>query len=585
MNNLTLVTSYSECLSKSILLGEKIIFQSPDVILLMNGSFKGKYVYDETPECFITIIGSAFYREEFSINRAAVSSKSDLQRIWNLFKEKNYCGNILSGFFNIIFFDKIKKKTSIISSHFGIRPIFYSVFKNSLVISTSPNGIIKTNLIKPTINKSSVLQFLAFNYTINEDTFYQKVSSLEAGSSLVFQNSELEVKRYFDSGELIKKPLFSYKDSKKIIFNELKEILNKYQKSVQGFSISLTGGWDGRLILALLKDNNKISNTYSHGKEDDGDVLIPVAISKRTNVVHKPYIINASFYENEFVNFAKQTIENTSGMRSIARSHYLYSVGNELKINQNVITGICGSNLMKGGAMSIGPVWNNQINILIFEPDFEKVKKHLLGFLNSKIFEIIDVNNDDIDVFLSIVEKIHNEYHKDGEIAKRVYRFLLNIVERKYFGNEILSYAHLGENFAPFIDIEFVEMLCKTPYFGAYMKMSGGNIFVNWRNSLLYAYMINLSNPLLGKIVSDKGVSLYDLSKVYRWPWVIKQQYLKRSRPKLASKYDVESGINYLLIQDGKNSILKSKENNIKSIDNKELKYNVISYLLWLETI
>ncbi len=583
MNNITLITSFSDILKTNFTLGDKIIFQSTEIILLMNGSYQGKYVFDDTPEYFITIIGSAFFREEFSINREAVSSQNHLKKYLDLYRNINDKGRILSGFYNVIIINKLKNKTTIISSHFGIRPIFYAVFNKSLLVSTSPEGVIGTNLIKPKTNKSTVLQFFTFNYSINEDTFYHQISSLEAGCQLDFENSKINIKRYFDSIELVQKPFFSYKDSKILLYNELKKIFDKYQNGLNGFSISLTGGWDGRLILALLKNNPKVLNTYSHGSKEDGDILIPNLISKKTKIFHQSYLIDEFFYKNEFINYAIQIVENTSGLRSIARSHYMYSVGNELKNNQNILTGICGSNLMKGGAMSIGPVWNNQINTLLIEPDFNKVKKHIFDFLGKSVFDVLDASNDEVDAFISIAEKIHLGYHLESKIEKRVYRFLLNIVERKYFGNEILSYAHLGENLAPFIDIEFVEQLCKTPYFGGYMKMSGGNIFNNWRNSLLYAYMINSSDPELGKMISDKGVSLYDLSKVYRWPWIMKQQYIKRIQPKAASKYDVESGIESLMNQTKGNFSLKSNQKVIESIENKELKYNLISYLLWSE--
>ncbi len=210
-----------------------------------------------------------------------------------------------------------------------------------------------------------------------------------------------------------------------------------------------------------------------------------------------------------------------------------------------------------------------------FDEFFATLEHQIEGFLLKK-----SINKD------KLREDLFNKYCEYKSIDDkhlRYFSFLLDEIERKYFGNEILCYGHLGENLAPFIDIDFVSALAQTTYFGAYMRPSKNNPFLTWESSILYAKIINNLNPSIGKFESDKGVSLYDLSKKAKWGKVV-YKYFKRKMIKDQTKgYNHTVGLNKIIDSLSKKNYLLGAELEKLTKSSKDL--NQLSLLYWLSNI
>lgn len=80
-----------------------------------------------------------------------------------------------------------------------------------------------------------------------------------------------------------------------------------------------------------LNKNSTGLNSYSHGNPFDKDITIPKNIAHNMGFDYTPYILDQHYYMNDFEQYAHDTVINSSGTRSVSRSHYLFSVGSELK--------------------------------------------------------------------------------------------------------------------------------------------------------------------------------------------------------------------------------------------------------------
>ena len=83
----------------------------------------------------------------------------------------------INGEFSIIIFDKIKKKLICVRDRFGTNLIFFSKFKNNLVLSSEIKAILKFKDVKKKPNWKKLKTFLFKNYRYSfgdQSTFFQK---------------------------------------------------------------------------------------------------------------------------------------------------------------------------------------------------------------------------------------------------------------------------------------------------------------------------------------------------------------------------------------------------------------------------
>ena len=94
-------------------------------------------------------------------------------------------------------------------------------------------------------------------------------------------------------------------------------------QSNKKLNMTLTGGWDSRVVLSkLLPDQNKRLNLYSFGAEDADDILIPKYIAKREHLKYTSYVLDQAYLDNDFLPQAKRTIELSRATRNYKRTHY-----------------------------------------------------------------------------------------------------------------------------------------------------------------------------------------------------------------------------------------------------------------------
>jgi len=559
------------------------IYNFNHLLIQISKHYKGNYVISSSTNKDSILIGSAYFRDEYTVVKSEISNTDSLLKLIKLLENTDNIYKIVTGFYNLLVVDNENKKAFLYNSSFGMRPIYYYKTNNGILISTNPwkiNSYLNTSL---PVNLSSVLQYIIFNYPLTEETIYENIFSLPSGSVLKFCHNMIKISRVFDSIELMNSPIYNYKDSVNLIDYSLDKIISKFVGEKDNFSTSLTGGWDGRLIISYLFGKGYNLNTYSFGSINSPDIIIPNNISKTTSINHTAYILDSNYYQTSFIELAKRTVLYGNGLRSITKSHYLLAIENELNKRAFILTGICGSNLMKSYAAP-GSVFNHSVYRFLVEPNYSDFISFITSQLNElNIFDLGFRMSD----FVNMVNKLEVLYDENKSINNediRVFRFLLNNIERKYFGTEIMTYSYLGENYSPFIDLGFIETLTMTPFFGGYKKSRTSNIFINWRNSQLYASIINKRSPTLGKFISDKGVSLSDLEKLYMYPFIALMQW-KRKRfqnNRIKSNYDHSQGIKILF--DLIASKCDDKEIGIISRliqRNNERSYNLLSYLLW----
>jgi hypothetical protein len=435
----------------------------------------------------------------------------------------------LSGNFNILIFYTRSNKIKVINSRLGLYPLYYFQEGRKLMIS-SRLGIFRDIFGANFTNNAVVMQVCLYNYPIGSSTVIKDVFLLPASSILTFSQNELKIRNYWNIESKIQDSsrFMNFRDSVDIIDDVLDRAMRKKLGQNDKVGISLTGGWDGRLLLAYaLKyvSHDRIL-LYSHGTPDAPDVSLPLKTSKKLNYHYVPILLNDPEYLQEQLNWAAKTVNYSDGARQVSRLHYLYNMSvlrNEHGINQ-IISGIGGSNLLKSSNYSPCDVFNKYIIELIKSDNLdETITAHYtkIKSANPQLFESVDLGD-----FISAIND--DTFQRFRSIKDKDYRFIYFLIfeiERKYFGAELQSYKHLVTNYSPFFDDDFIGTILKTVFFkpGAFKGLIQSHFI-----SLLYAKLTVRNNKPLAKEPTDRGFSMYEVANPLLFPVMAYKYYRNR---------------------------------------------------------
>lgn len=189
-----------------------------------------------------------------------------------IFSEINKLGfdvfKYISGFFSFIFYDKRKKFILAAVDLIRSIPLFFSKINDELNIYSDTLKISKRNQ-RDAISEDV---FRLCGYTIGRDTLYENIKQLVAGSYIKVSNSEWREVTYFKFTARNQQEKFS----KENFFSELdKSLITSFEKMLKLYSgrqliVPLSGGYDSRLIISMLKHLNYENVVcFTYGKKNN----------------------------------------------------------------------------------------------------------------------------------------------------------------------------------------------------------------------------------------------------------------------------------------------------------------------------
>ncbi|MFW5804604.1 MAG: asparagine synthase-related protein [bacterium] len=462
----------------------------------LNG-LKPKWFWDKHRKVHLFIWGEAFIKGKENLN-----NEYRLKSITALWQEtKNQIVNHLSGFYNIYIYDENDQQHFLFNSRFGMMPLYYSIKENTLFFSSRLQSFIDYPYYQSSLNKNALLQYLVFNYPINNSSFVKDVKLLPAAASISGTN-EWEIKKYDNHSWLLNPPIYNFSEGKNLVNEALNKSINKFTSLKSHIGCTLTGGWDGRLILSYLtKQDNCPFFLYTYGKKNHPDMKVARKLTAKFNFDHVPVFLEDDFVDN-YESLSDESLYLSGGLRPANRSHYILMAKTLFEKTHSVISGNCASNILKI-VQKPSPVYNKNVLKLFLNKNIEDAA--------AEVYKLFFHNNPWIKPFISkdefVASILDSEIIKDNNLppGRKFYHFLLTNSERKYFGSEIASYASYIYNYSPFIDSEVMESIVKTPYFGGHYNLLEQRPGIRYHLSKLYADLMLSNNPKLAKFTSDRG--------------------------------------------------------------------------------
>lgn len=417
----------------------------------------------------------------------------------------------VAGHYYYLFFEKTKKQLILGNSYFGILPVYYTERNEKLVIASKVDLLIDKNSV---FNERFVLENILFNYPLFNTTYLKEVKLLPTNSGLQIYKGKWQIINYLHVESLfIDNPISTRKSLNAIVETFLESTDKYYPES--NYYASLTGGFDGRTLVAkgLTKGNNLI--TYSFGSADSQDVLVAKKLAQASGLEFKHFKLDSKYIQHDSLENGLEFIQNSGGTAGFARAHYQFATKKIAKNSNILITGNFGSEVFRAAHIAGAVISTNLYHLFSsssIDEAFVKIENsNEANWLNKSMYrEAKESLFEDLKSFPAF----SNDY--TGLTKNQLfYKVVFDEVFRKYFGAEMVNQFQVLKNRTPFLDIDFLKAILQSKVAGVHTDFFTHNPLKRFKGQIVYANVLKRTNKTYYSMKTDKGYSPSDVLSLY----------------------------------------------------------------------
>lgn len=435
----------------------------------------------------------------------------------------------LRGNFYAIIIDD--NEVSVYSSFLNVLPIYYTT--DYAYISSSIHYIREQCKKEFLVDKKFILETLLFNYGFFNRTLYQDISLVPSNSYVLISKEDVEVKQHFEITSLFTQSA-SYgpkvADSLSALFIETA----KQYFPDETFSIAFTSGFDGRTLVSCASYFNKDFETFSFGKRDNDDVIIPKENAAELDIPYQCFDLGSNTYiDKEYLDSTLSFITHAPGGNGFIYPHVLYSTKEVAKTSNYLLSGVVGSELFR--ALHLTGAITSQSLVDVFRSDSSQELADKIR--NAAALQTVNKNEFKTEIEELIQELIAYKDSIPSDLThnQKFYVFVFEEIFRKFFGQWIsmqMQYLYVR---TPFLDYEFIKALLQTQYAGANNDFLTENPLKRMKGQYVYADIIRKTNTKIYGQKTGKGYRPKDLRESIYLYKIIMPFLLKRFKRKVAT--------------------------------------------------
>ena len=229
---------------------QPIFNENKDKVIVFNGEI---YNYKEI-------------KEELFKKGHKFSTETDTEVILHGYEEyKEDILNKLRGMFAFIIYDIKNDSLFGARDFYGIKPMYYYKNKDNFMFGSEIKSFLGHPQFEKELNRDMLKQYLTFQYSVGEKTFFKNVFKLMPGHYFKYNDGNLEIKRYYEI-DLTSDNSKSLEEWKDIIRKELNESIEYHKISDVEVGSFLSSGVDSSIIATLSKVDKTFTVGYDNKK-------------------------------------------------------------------------------------------------------------------------------------------------------------------------------------------------------------------------------------------------------------------------------------------------------------------------------
>ena len=249
----------------------------------------------------------------------------------------------LRGMFAFALYDMSKTRLVLVRDPIGKKPLYYWYKANLLIFASEIKAILETG-IKKEINFDALWGYLAYQYTLGENTLFKGILKVLPGTMLVITNTGIECIKYWDLHENITQADELYFIKKlRALLDESTQLRMIADVPVGAF---LSGGIDSSAVTALgRKFSEGEFHTFSIGFESFSELEYARIVSQHLDTTHHEIELTGTMVLKELTKIAWH-YDEPLGDAAIINNYFLSKEAKkEVKV---VLAGEGGDELFAG---------------------------------------------------------------------------------------------------------------------------------------------------------------------------------------------------------------------------------------------
>ncbi|WP_250278171.1 asparagine synthase (glutamine-hydrolyzing) [[Clostridium] colinum] len=239
-------------------------FRRLSIIGLENGS---QPMYNEDGSIVIVFNGEIYnyetIKKELLEKGHIFKSEADTEVLVHLYEEKGMdMLKDIRGMFAFVIYDMNKKELYAVRDFFGIKPFYYSHINGNFIFGSEIKSFLEYPEFKKEVNLVALENYLSFQYSVLEETFFKGVFKLMPGHYLKYKDGNIDITRYFE-------PMFEPEQMK--LQDAIKDVDISLQESIKIHKVSdvevgsfLSSGVDSSYVAATFKGDKTFTVGFDY---------------------------------------------------------------------------------------------------------------------------------------------------------------------------------------------------------------------------------------------------------------------------------------------------------------------------------
>ena len=199
----------------------------------------------------------------------------------------------LRGMYGFAVWNEKEQSLMLARDFFGIKPLYYAKIDGHFVFASEIKSILAFPGYERKVNQEALEQYLSFQYSPLEETFFRGIYKLMPGHMLLYKNGNYEIKTYFKA-KLAPRLLGSKKDLEQLQF-QLSRILTDSVRHHMLSDVEVGAFLSGGVDSGYLAVASGVKQAFSVGF-DEGELYNEVdkaaEIAKKAGIKHHVRIIS-----------------------------------------------------------------------------------------------------------------------------------------------------------------------------------------------------------------------------------------------------------------------------------------------------
>lgn len=261
-------------------------------------------IHNEDKTVWVVLNGEIYnytdLRKELEAKGHRFYTQSDTEAIVHAYEEYgDDVPNHLRGMFAFALWDERQQKLLLARDRVGKKPLLYSIIGRELVFASEFQAMLRHPGVSREVNEAAISHYLSFLCVPAPLTAFAGVRKLEPGHILIWQDGEVEIRRYW-SLDFRNKVDITEREGGERVVDLLRDAVRVRLMSDVPLGAFLSGGIDSSAVVALMSElSSERVKTFSIGFEEQefNEISHARRVAERFGTDHHEFIVRPNAVE------------------------------------------------------------------------------------------------------------------------------------------------------------------------------------------------------------------------------------------------------------------------------------------------